>query len=83
VEQRMLLNELTLERLQKFSPAFEPDVFEYLNPEHSPARKRSEGSTAPKAVKAQLRFWKKLLGKSERQAHNERTGAAKQQKTGR
>ncbi len=81
VEHRVLLNELTLDVLHRFSPAFEQDVFDYLNPEHSPARKRSEGSTSPKAVKAQLRFWKKVLGKSERLAPNGQAHAAKQRKT--
>lgn len=60
-EHHLLLSDLDLKILRQFSGVFEDDVSEYLNPEKSPARKRSEGSTAPKEVKAQLEFWKKTL----------------------
>ncbi|MCS7013316.1 MAG: argininosuccinate lyase [Chloroherpetonaceae bacterium] len=59
--QHLLLQDLDLKILKQFSPLFEDDVYAYLNPESSPARKRSEGSTAPKEVMAQLDFWKKML----------------------
>jgi argininosuccinate lyase len=64
VENRVLLSDLQLKTLHSFSPAFDDDVFEYLNPETSPARKLSAGSSSPKEVRKQLTKWKRLLGES-------------------
>lgn len=61
-EERMLLPDLHLKTLHSFSPAFDDDVFEYLNPEKSLARKKSAGSTSPKEVAKQLAKWKRALG---------------------
>jgi len=70
IDHNLLLPNLPLETLQQFSPAIDEQIFEVLNPERSPARKRSEGSTAPKAVKAQLNFWKKALSSIVHAAEN-------------
>lgn len=61
-EERMLLPDLHLKTLHSFSPAFDDDVFEYLKPEKSLARKKSAGSTSPKEVAKQLAKWKRALG---------------------
>ncbi|MCS6989748.1 MAG: argininosuccinate lyase [Chloroherpetonaceae bacterium] len=61
VAERLLLPDLHLKTLHAFSPAFDDDVFEYLNPEKSPARKKSAGSTSPKEVAKQIAKWKRLL----------------------
>ncbi|MFQ3608519.1 MAG: argininosuccinate lyase [Chloroherpetonaceae bacterium] len=60
-ENHLLLSDLQLKALHNFSPAFDADVFEFLNPEKSPARKKSAGSTSPKEVMKQLSKWKRLL----------------------
>jgi argininosuccinate lyase len=70
IDHNLLLPNLPLETLQQFSPAIDEQIFEVLNPERSPTRKRSEGSTAPKAVKTQLNFWKKALSSTVRAAEN-------------
>ncbi len=61
IENHLLLPDLHLKALHNFSPAFDADVFEFLNPEKSPMRKKSAGSTSPKEVMKQLSKWKRLL----------------------
>jgi len=65
-EQHYLLPDLHLKTLHTFSPAFDDDVFEFLNPEKSPARKKSAGSTSPKEVMKQLTKWQRLLNSQSR-----------------
>ncbi len=47
--------------LQSFSPKFEPDVFDILDPEQSIQMKVSEGSTSHESVVIQLNYWKNKL----------------------
>jgi argininosuccinate lyase len=61
VDEQKLLADLDLKTLQRFSTAFAKDVYDFLNPEKSPPRKKSEGSTAPREVKKQLQKWKTRL----------------------
>ncbi len=63
IDHHLLLSDLPLKTLHTFSPAFDDDVVEFLNPEKSPARKKSAGSTSPKEVLKQLSKWKRLLSK--------------------
>lgn len=60
-DNNVLLPDLTLRSLHTFSPAFDEDVFLFLNPEKSPLRKKSAGSTSPKEVMKQLSKWKRVL----------------------
>ncbi|MFN3637617.1 MAG: argininosuccinate lyase [Chloroherpetonaceae bacterium] len=63
-DHHLLLPDLHLKVLHNFSPVFDDDVFEFLNPEKSPMRKKSAGSTSPKEVKKQLAKWQSLLDKT-------------------
>jgi argininosuccinate lyase len=54
--------ELSLEDIQKFAPAAGMDVFDWLKPEDSVARRRSPGGTAPERVAEALSRVAKELG---------------------
>ncbi len=61
VEKNIFLKDISLPEYKKFSPKIEKDIYKFLEPETSVARKRSAGSTSPNEVKKQLAFWKKEL----------------------
>ena len=54
---------LGLFELHSFSPKFESDVFDILDPERSIQMKSSQGSTSHESVSAQLTYWKNKLKK--------------------
>lgn len=54
--------ELPIETLRGFSGTFDDDIREILNPETSPERKLSRGSTSKKEVLAQIAALKKIAG---------------------
>jgi len=62
LRQNKKLNELALSDYKKISPFFEKDIFRLLTALASVESKKSLGSTSPKEVGKQLRFWKKTLG---------------------
>ncbi|MBC8042646.1 MAG: argininosuccinate lyase [Rhizobacter sp.] len=55
LQHQTALPQISLSDYQTFSPQFDQDVFDVLTPEASVNRKRSEGSTSPQSVAAQLR----------------------------
>jgi argininosuccinate lyase len=55
------LADLPLSEYRKRSRAFGADLYRFLDPAKSVAMKRSAGSTAPRAVAAAIRRWKKRL----------------------
>jgi argininosuccinate lyase len=57
------LSTLGLYELQSFSPRFETDVYEILDPERSIKMKLSYGSTSHESVAAQLTHWRNKLRK--------------------
>ncbi|MEW6702817.1 MAG: argininosuccinate lyase [Bacteroidota bacterium] len=61
VDQNKKLNGLTLTEYKKISSKFEQDVFKLLTARVSIQNKKSQGSTSPKEVEKQIRFWKKEL----------------------
>ncbi len=63
VGHRMYFGNLDLETLRTFSPAFGPDIFEFILPQASVEQKQSAGSTAPHEVKKQIAHWSKVLAK--------------------
>ncbi|HET7152331.1 MAG TPA: argininosuccinate lyase [Candidatus Kapabacteria bacterium] len=62
VERKIFLNDISIAEYKEFSPKIGDNIYTFLDPEMSIARKRSAGSTSPKEVKKQLLFWKKELG---------------------
>jgi argininosuccinate lyase len=56
-----ILEELSLAKLQEFSPLFSKDVAVWLSVENSVARRNSLGGTSPSRIKNELRQWKKVL----------------------
>src|SRR5579883_881264 len=61
IEKKIFLKDISLVEYKKFLPKIEKDIYTFLEPETSVARKRSAGSTSPSEVKKQLAFWKKEL----------------------
>ncbi len=57
----VVLEALTLEELQGFSPLFERDVFDYIRIENSVAHRHSVGGTAPVRVAEQIKKAKEEL----------------------
>ncbi len=55
------ISSLTKEELKRFSPEFDEDVKQLLNPQTSVKIKASFGSTNPGMVKKQIEAWKKRL----------------------
>ncbi len=56
-EQRKDLDQLSLEEFQSFSPNFDRDIIEYLDPRRSLHEKKSAGSTNPELVRDAIRHW--------------------------
>jgi len=54
---------LGLFELHSFSPKFESDVFDILDPERSIQMKLSQGSTSHESVRLQMEYWKNKLKK--------------------
>lgn len=52
------IEELTLEELREFSPAFEEDIYEKIDIRACIAAKKSQGSTSPESVRKQLADFK-------------------------
>ena len=61
LDQNKVLEELSLEELQRVSPLFKPDVLEFLRPEAAVAARTSYGGTAPEQVRQQLARLKKTI----------------------
>ena len=55
--------ELSLDKLNKFSPVFKEDIQEIINPEKSTERKESAGSTSTVEIKAQIEKIREILNK--------------------
>jgi argininosuccinate lyase len=55
------LNELNLDDYRKISPKFTKDLFDLLTARSSVKNRISQGSTSPKEVEQQIKFWKKKL----------------------
>lgn len=55
-------NDLTLEELRGFHPAFEKDVFDWLDPLHALNRRDLPGGTSPRRVKEAIQRAKEELG---------------------
>ncbi|MDB5035866.1 MAG: argininosuccinate lyase [Chlorobi bacterium] len=66
VENGIGFGDLDLAGIREFSPAFDQDVFDYLLPRASVARKRSAGSTSPAEVERQIAGWREHLAKRNR-----------------
>jgi argininosuccinate lyase len=54
IEQKLELNDLSLDDLESFSPLIEPDVFDSLSIERTLATKSQTGGTAPERVADEL-----------------------------
>jgi argininosuccinate lyase len=67
-EAGVTVNEMTLERLRTFSPAFGPDLAAMLTVDSALARRSVKGGTAPAAVRAALDEFKVRLGERGAQA---------------
>jgi argininosuccinate lyase len=59
VQQNKKLNEITLAEYKKISPKFDKDLFALLTARASVQNRISQGSTSPKEVEKQIKFWKK------------------------
>lgn len=59
LDQGKSIHSLSLQELKKYSPQLDEDIKKLCNPKNSIQAKRSFGSTHPKEVGRQLRFWKK------------------------
>jgi argininosuccinate lyase len=57
----MYFGNLDLETLKEFSPAFAPDIFDFILPQSSVDQKKSAGSTNPHEVKKQVVHWTRVL----------------------
>jgi argininosuccinate lyase len=61
VKKRIGLAELSLKNYRRYSPAFNEDIFEFLDPRLSISQKKSSGSTSPREVAKQIRNWRRIL----------------------
>ncbi len=61
---KIALTDLSLPEYKKFSPKFEKDIYQCIDPTFSVQQKKSLGSTSPKEVKKAIREWKRLLKKN-------------------
>ncbi|WP_353948550.1 argininosuccinate lyase [Sporolactobacillus sp. Y61] len=65
IEHKKYLLELDLNEYKQFSPLFEKDIFEDLQPENVMRARESEGGTAPHQVEKQLKLAEEKLGVNE------------------
>ncbi|MGB9782782.1 MAG: argininosuccinate lyase [Moorellaceae bacterium] len=63
LERGCTIQDLTLEELQSFSPAFTEDIFDYLTVESCVARRNLPGGPSPEAVGKALERARKLLAR--------------------
>lgn len=61
VDQSKKLNELSLAEYKKISPKFEMDIYKLLTSRKSIQNKKSQGSTSPKEVEKQIKYWKEVF----------------------
>lgn len=61
IQQKKYLLELSLEEYRQFSPLFEEDIYEVLQPEQVVATRQSEGGTAFSQVREQLKLAQRVL----------------------
>ncbi len=61
LDKGIALTELSLKDYQRYSPAFQSDIFNFLEPRSSVNKKKSVGSTSPKEVTKQIGRWRKKL----------------------
>jgi argininosuccinate lyase len=54
IQQQKYLLDLTIEEYKEFSPLFEQDIYEVLQPEQVVAARKSAGGTAPSQVREQI-----------------------------
>jgi argininosuccinate lyase len=59
IKQNKKLNELSLVEYKNISPAFDKNLFSLLTARSSVQNRISQGSTSPKEVERQIKFWKK------------------------
>lgn len=61
INNKIKLNELSLNELKSFSDKFNSDIFKYLRPEESVKNKKSSGSTSIVEVKKQIKKMKEKI----------------------
>lgn len=61
LDQGVGFTDLPLKDYRKHSPAFQPDIFKFLDPRLSIKQKKSLGSTSPEEVAKQIKKWKRRL----------------------
>ena len=61
VNQNKKMNQLSIVEYKKISPKFENDIFKLLTAHASIKNKKSQGSTSPREVEKQLKYWKNKL----------------------
>ena len=60
-EKDVSIRQIRLDRLKKFAPKLERDVYDLFDRNHSVKSKKTIGSTNPRDVKKQISLWKKRL----------------------
>lgn len=65
IEHKKYLLELSFDEYKQFSPLFDKDIFEHLQPEQVMRARESEGGTAPHQIMNQLKLAGKKLGQNE------------------
>ncbi len=63
INQDRELESLSLEELKKFSPYFDKDALEILNPFYVADARKTFGGTAKERILEQIRFWEEKLGR--------------------
>ncbi|EGL83872.1 Argininosuccinate lyase [Caldalkalibacillus thermarum TA2.A1] len=61
IQHKKFLLDLSLDEYRQFSPLFEADIYDILQPEHVVSARKSEGGTAFNEVKKQLELAKTVL----------------------
>jgi argininosuccinate lyase len=65
IEQNTLPSQMSQAEFLRFSPQFEQDIFEAIQPMTSIRAKRTLGSTSPSEIERQIAFWRSELSISE------------------
>ncbi len=63
IDNDIIISDLSITEMKKFSPVLDEDVFGLLSAEASVNGKKTEGSTNPELVAKEIARWKKLLEK--------------------
>lgn len=66
IEHQKYLLDLTLDEYKQFSPLFEEDIFEVLQPERVVGARKSVGGTAPEQVEQQIQLAEQKLSDAHR-----------------